>query len=100
MSKRTAMLRDLDALIYQQVPYALDWYNPCERILYWNKFGMPSYGLPRYGEYEAAFTYWWYDPAKAERLKTTLQNGQSMGAIPELQIRPWQDNAASNQAVN
>ncbi|MCP4190452.1 MAG: ABC transporter substrate-binding protein [Planctomycetaceae bacterium] len=100
ISKRTLLLRELDALIYDQVPYALDWYNPCERILYWNKFGMPAYGLPRYGEYESAFVYWWYDPQKADRLKATLKNGESMAPIPELQIRPWENDSMSNQATN
>ena len=95
--KRNEILRQLDKLIYDQVPYALAWYNPCERIMYWNKFGMPDYGLPRYGEYESAFIYWWYDADKAERLKQTRKSGDEMGPIPDLQIRPW-DDAGIRQA--
>jgi microcin C transport system substrate-binding protein len=98
--KRKVILRELDRLIYEQVPYALDWYNPCERILYWNKFGMPDYGLPRYGEYESAFIYWWYDAEKADRLKKTRKNGEKMGPIPPLQIRPWDDEVVLQARQN
>ena len=98
--KRNVILKQLDKLIYEQVPYALDWYNPCERILYWNKFGMPEFGLPRYEEYESAFIYWWYDAEKAERLKKTLKSGEKMGPIPDLQIRPWDDEVVRQARQN
>ena len=100
MAERTKMLRELDGIIYAQVPYALEWYNPCERILYWNKFGMPSYGLPRYGEYESAFAFWWYDPEKVAALKESQKSRTAMGPIPELQIRPWEDENVIDQAAN
>ena len=91
VQKRNEILRELDAKYYAQVPYSLAWYNPCERLLYWNKFGMPEWGLPRYGEYEDAFIYWWYDKEKAAKLKETLKTKTQMEPIPELQLRPWQD---------
>ena len=91
VNQRNKILQKLDAKIYAQVPYSLGWYNPCERLLYWNRFGMPEWGLPRYGEYEDAFVYWWYDKEKAAKLKETLKSKTQMEPIPELQMRPWTD---------
>ena len=90
-AKRSEYLREMDGIIYKQYPYSLDWYNPCERILYWNKFGLPDFKLPKYGEYESAFTYWWYDKDKAAELKKTLKSGTKMQEVPKLQHRPWDD---------
>ena len=95
LPRRTEILREIDGLLHELVPYALEWYNPAERVLYWNKFGMPEYGLHRYAEFEEAFSLWWYDPAKAKRLKETLQQETEMEPIPELEIRYW-DEADGN----
>ncbi len=97
-AKRTEILRQLDGEIFAHHPYNLEWYNPCERLLYWNKFGMPDYGLPRYGEYEAAFSFWWFDPERAARLKQTLKSGETMEPVPPLQVRPWDKPDAGQQA--
>ncbi len=45
------------------------WFNDSNRIIYWNKFGMPDVS-PAYDRYytTAIFT-WWYDKQKAEKLQ-------------------------------
>ena len=55
LRKRTAMLRELDAIVFNEHPYALAWYLPCERLLYWNKFGTPKTVLPKYSDWRTVF---------------------------------------------
>ena len=92
LTERNRILREMDAEIHSHHPYALEWYLASERVMYWNKFGMPEYGLDRYHEWEDAFQLWWYDEEKAQRLKKTLRTGERMGPIPELQVRYWDDH--------
>jgi hypothetical protein len=37
------MIREIDGILMQIQPYALGWYAPFTRLLYWNKFGMPEF---------------------------------------------------------
>lgn len=69
--KRVATIRKIDALVYAQHPYILGWYNPAQRILYRNKFGMPKWGSARvaYGmSWSSIFELWWVDPEKEKAL--------------------------------
>lgn len=59
LSKRTELLRQLDAEVYNLHPYILDWYLPNERMFYWNKFGMPDTILRKYDEWDDVFALWW-----------------------------------------
>jgi microcin C transport system substrate-binding protein len=88
LAKRNELLKKLDAEIHNQHPYALEWYNPSERILYWNKFGMPDYGLNKYDEWEDAYISWWYDEEKANALEEAKKSGKSF-PIPPLKVRSW-----------
>jgi microcin C transport system substrate-binding protein len=47
------------------------WYLDKDRILYWDKFGLPE--PHRRG---TSNRYWWYDAAKAERLKGRIRSQQ------------------------
>jgi microcin C transport system substrate-binding protein len=63
--KRIAMIRQLDGMVYADQPYVLGWTNPAQRVLYWNKFGMPPWGSARIGpasEDSGMWMLWWYDP--------------------------------------
>lgn len=98
LAKRNEILRKLDAEIYKHHPYSLEWYLPCERILYWNKFGMPTYGLNKYDEWEDAFLTWWHDEEKAEALAEARKAGTAL-EIPPLQLRPWGSAGATAEVA-
>jgi microcin C transport system substrate-binding protein len=66
--RRIEIIREIDGIIYKQHPYVLEHYNPSQRVLYWNKFGMPAWGTSRFGEVENMFLAWWVDPAKDKEL--------------------------------
>ena len=81
VAKRQALIQEIDGIIYQEVPYVLAWYLNNERILFWNKFGMPEpWATGRFDEYggdTALFKYWWVDTELeqqmlAARADTTL----------------------------
>lgn len=89
LNKRRELLRQLDAIIFNEHPYVLDWYLPCERVLYWNKFGTPDTVLPRYADWRAVFSYWWADPSKEQTLKAARKSGAPITPIPPLELHPW-----------
>jgi microcin C transport system substrate-binding protein len=67
-AKRKKMLQRIDELVFNEHPYALAWYTPSFRIVYWDKFGHPPEYASRYGAYlNNVVAYWWFDPAKARR---------------------------------
>ena len=91
LAKRTQLLKRLDGVIFNQHPYSLAWYLPCERILYWNKFGMPKTVLPKYGDVRDVYARWWVDPEKTKKLKQARKSGKSLIPIPPLELHPWQE---------
>ena len=70
---------------------------PCERFIYWNKFGMPDTVLHKYQKWDDAFSTWWVDPEKERALKEARKTGSSL-PIPPMIVRPWdsQEIAAAN----
>ncbi len=57
--------RALDRVLLWGFYVIPNWYLSVDRILYWDKFSRPEV-IPRRG---TSVSYWWFDPAKAERLK-------------------------------
>ena len=91
-SKLDQRRRQLDAEIYQQHPYSLEWFNPSDWVLYWNKFGVPERGLPKYGDWRDVFSTWWIDPEKAETLKKARKAGTPIEPKPTYILRGWDDS--------
>lgn len=66
--RRAELVREIDGIIYNEHPYILGWYNPAVRVVYWNKFGLPEFGIHRFADYDEAFLAWWVDPEKEQQL--------------------------------
>jgi hypothetical protein len=62
-----------------------------QRVLYWNKFGMPEFGFQRTQEWENAFSVWWVDPEKEKALRDARRNNASLPR-PPLEIRYWEQH--------
>jgi microcin C transport system substrate-binding protein len=88
--KRNELMRKIDGKVYSLTPYLLMWGMPCERVIYWNKFGMPDSVLPGYGRYDDVYSFWWVDPTKDAALKAARQSGAPLERIP-VEIHPWDD---------
>jgi len=95
LAKRNELLRQLDGILFDEHPYVLGWFMPCERFMYWNKFSMPDTVLYKYQEWEDIFSLWWVDPEKEKQLKAARKSGENL-PIPPIVVRPWdgQENLA------
>jgi microcin C transport system substrate-binding protein len=98
LTKRNELLRELDAEIFAQHPYAQDWFIPCQRVLYWNKFGMPQGGLTKYADWRGVFSTWWVDPKKERELKLARESGAAMTPMPPLEVKYWIDAPSTDVA--
>ena len=98
MAKRQELLRQLDAEVFKLHPYALEWYIPCQRIIYWNKFGMPDTVFSKYGDWREVFTTWWIDRAKVKALLMAKDSGEKL-PVPERVLKPWSSDKAEEVAA-
>lgn len=83
VQKRNAIMREIDAILVEQVPYVLLWNINYTRLLYWNKFGMPAHVLGKYGDERAAHSLWWYDEDAVADLEAAQAEGRSLPRRPE-----------------
>ncbi len=90
LEHRTQLLRAIDSRLTQSYPCALAWYGPYSRFLYWDKFGMPEWVLPRTGDRRDIIRTWWYDPAKHQRLRAAIKQQQALDP-GEVDVKFWQD---------
>ena len=89
-AKRRAMLQELDGIIFGEHPYALNWYAPYFRVLYWDRFGHPR-------EYSAQFTsdinnimlFWWVDSEREDRMRANRSAGRP--SYPERALNQYDD---------
>jgi microcin C transport system substrate-binding protein len=96
VASRVAIIRKIDGLVYEQVPYVLGWYLPSIRILLWNRYGMPPWGCERTLDNSDPFwEVFWVDPAKEKALEEARRSG---GTLPpeEQRILFWRAWNADN----
>jgi microcin C transport system substrate-binding protein len=82
VNERHEIVREIDQLISEQVPYILLWNLNYRRLLYWNKFGMPATVLGKYGDERAAYWLWWYDEDAAADLEQAMTDGAALPKKP------------------
>ncbi|MFT7667549.1 MAG: ABC-type transport system substrate-binding protein, partial [Planctomycetota bacterium] len=69
VQRRIEIIREIDGLIFNTTPYVLGWYSPCQRVMYWNKFSQPKWGVSRTQDNQDMMYSWWIDPAKEKALE-------------------------------
>ena len=82
INQRNQILREIDRIIYDQVPYALLWNINYHRLLYWNKFGTPDWGVPKYGDEYSPIAYWWQDEDALADLEDAMQSESALPPKP------------------
>ncbi len=80
VAERHAIVREIDAIIFAQHPYALLWNLNYTRLLYWHKFGVPPTVISKYSNESSA--YWWYDEDADAELQAALANGTPLPKPP------------------
>jgi len=74
IAERNKLYREIDQIIYDQVPYVLLWNINYTRLLYWNKFGTPETVLSKFGDETSAYWYWWIDADSQADLQDAMQD--------------------------
>ncbi len=90
INKRKKLLQELDYILTNDFITIFNWYADYERLLYWNKFGMPEFVLSRFStdSTPSILTYWWYDKELADKLKDNKGKKVEFEAKPE-EVRFW-----------
>jgi ABC-type transport system substrate-binding protein len=97
-AKRSAIIREMDGIIFAAHPYVLDWFNPAQRVIYQNKFKMPEWGTWRTSDQDNLMYSWWIDAEmEAELEEARTDTSITLKTQPEAH-RFWQAwNAAQSK---
>ena len=82
--ERHGLVRQIDSILVQEVPYILLWNLDYTRILYWNRFDTPDHVLGKFGREDNARFYWWYDQFASADLEAAQEAGQSLPPRPSV----------------
>jgi len=82
LSVRNEILRQIDDRLTTIMPYVLLWQSDRNRLLYWNRFGTPTYVLDKFNREDAAIAYWWFDAEKSARLDEAMGADSSLSPEP------------------
>jgi microcin C transport system substrate-binding protein len=82
IAQRHEFVRQMDAIIYAEIPYVLLWNINYTRLLYWNKFGTPETVLDKYGDEIAVLQYFWVDEDSEADLEDAIENGDALPRKP------------------
>jgi microcin C transport system substrate-binding protein len=88
LNERIKALQELDGLIYNEHPYILNWYGPFNRILYWNRFGIPESYFTKFGDSGDILSLWWYDEAKDKTLQEAMKKDTTL-PVGEMIVDYW-----------
>ncbi len=89
IQKRIDLIRETDRMLMEEVPYALSWYAPYDRIVYWNKFGQPKGYLSKTGDWRGILSLWWYDEAKDAELQKAENDKNVQLEVGETEVKFW-----------
>jgi microcin C transport system substrate-binding protein len=84
VEKRHKAVKEIDAILAEDVPYILLWHTDVVRLLYWNKFGTPDHVLTKYGDESSSEGLWWADPAMEADLSAARESGEKLPGKPRV----------------
>ena len=90
VKRRQSIIREIDGIIFAAYPYVLDWYGPAQRVMYWNKFSQPEWGVWRVNDNDSMMYSWWVDPEKERLLEQAKQDSKLMLPTEPIQHKFWQ----------
>jgi microcin C transport system substrate-binding protein len=85
---RVELIQEVDKILMETIPTARSWYAPYQRILFWNKFGMPEWYFRLYFDYHDILIYWWEEPELAAQLEEARKSGAPM-EVGETEVTFW-----------
>lgn len=87
--RRIELIRETDRILMDEVPYALGWYTPADRIVYWNKFGQPKGYLGKTSDWRAILSTWWYEPELDEQMQKARRDRSIQMEVGETTSKFW-----------
>lgn len=76
---RVEIVREIDGIYSEIHPAAWGIARNYQRIMYWDKFGIPEYMVTRYqGDENDIYAYWYIDPKKEAGLKSAMENDENL----------------------
>jgi microcin C transport system substrate-binding protein len=88
-NKRVALIQELDSILMASKQYALGWYGPYQRIVYWNKFGHPDFYLGKISDWQAILSTWWIDPEKAAMVEKGRKDKSVKMEVGQTDVMFW-----------
>lgn len=98
VAKRNEILQEIDGILYEEAPYVLGWFNPAQRVVYWNKFSMPAWGSTETARAGQLHYIWWVDPEKDAALKEAKADKSKTLETGLKEVRFWDAWRAKNGA--
>lgn len=98
INERIAIVREIDSIVFNAHPYVLEWYNPAQRVVYWNRFSMPAWGTSRISDSDDMFLTWWVDPQKDAELAAAKADPAGKMEAPEVEFRYWPEYRKAEEA--
>ena len=87
--KREELIKLIDYRLSELAPYALAWYGPFHRIVYWNKFGYPEGYLGRMGDFLAIQSLWYVDPEREKAMDEAIADPGKKLPVGEVVDQYW-----------
>jgi microcin C transport system substrate-binding protein len=95
-AERVRQMQQIDRLLMDGHYFAHAWYGPYSRLVYWNKYGMPDWVLPRTYDYRDVIRLWWYDPDRHRALRAAIASGETLPPVPT-EVAWWAEHAAQEE---
>ncbi|MFT5829660.1 MAG: microcin C transport system substrate-binding protein [Bacteroidia bacterium] len=91
VQRRREIIREIDGIIYKDQPYVLGWFNPAQRMVYWNRYSMPAWGATKTADYDSLHYTWWVDPVKEAALEAAMKDPSITLDPGPTENRFWQE---------
>lgn len=89
--KRVKMLQELDSIFMAENNYALAWYAPFTRVVYWAYMKQPDFFLSKTGDYRDIYRYWWIDESLVAKVKKAQRDESETMETGDVDVMFWPD---------
>ncbi|MEO0293540.1 MAG: ABC transporter substrate-binding protein [candidate division WOR-3 bacterium] len=97
LEKRINLLKELDSILVNKYMTALLWYEDNMKLLYWNKFGMPEFGVSQtdynglinYKPYWPIIAFWWIDEELSQELERAKDKEIMLRS--KVKLKSWEE---------